>query len=109
MKKFKVSFVAVFAIIIGMAASSFTVYKAAVKKTTSMNWYEFTGSTPSVAADYSDALPGEPECNSSPEVVCSIYAHDDNGKPNQDDLDAINSASNGFTQTAENLKYRPAQ
>jgi hypothetical protein len=104
MKKFKISLLAVLAIFIGIAASSFTTHP--VKKTTDLQWYVFTGTgSPADAGNYEPA-PSVPSCNTSPDVVCAIQATDDNGLPNQTELDAINSASSDFTQMAPRLKYK---
>ena len=104
MKKIKVSFFAVIAIIIGMAASSFTIHAA---KTTAMNWYEFNGTgDPADAADY-DLATSDPTCNTTPDIVCAVRADEGNtGKPSQSELDAIVTASGSFTLQASNLRYK---
>lgn len=105
MQKFKVSFVAVIAVIFGFLASSFTIEHHA-KKTTSMNWYEFVGTDPTDANDY-QLLSGVPECASDPVEVCAVQADEGaTGKPDQIELNTIESNSSHFTQQTNNLKYR---
>ena len=103
MKKFKVSLMAVLAIVIGIAASSFTTQKPAPS---TMNWYEYVGTDPA-NADHYQLLTSEPICEELPIEVCAVQTNEGaSGKPDQDELDAIKSASSDFEQQANNLKYR---
>lgn len=106
MKKFKISIVAILAIVISIGLSSFTLFQ----KPSSQKWFTLTGSDMTAASSYSVA-PGngaDPQCPTVPGDVCAIYANDDgNGNPVQSELDAIRSESSQFTVDHPNLEYEP--
>lgn len=104
MKKFKISYIAILAIVLAIGLSSFTT----AHKHFTKQWFAFSGSTNTMAADYTLAggTGADPECAADPVTVCSIFATNDGGHPLQSDLDAIVSQSSNFSVQADNLEYR---
>jgi hypothetical protein len=97
MKKFKISMLAVAALVIGLVASSFTIPQSS-KKTLTDEWfiYKGTGSmTDPSRYDYQGSDPGCPNTN----VLCAVKVQNDSGVPNQDALDALSSSTSGFSHT----------
>ena len=85
MKKFRISFLGVLAIIIGLMASSFSVKQGT--KTGSGVWFTYNGGTKSLQASY-DPAGGDPMCDNT-EKLCAIRATDDNGRPDNTELQAL--------------------
>lgn len=103
MKKFKISILAIFAIIIGIAGSAFTSPNS---KLQTDNWYVLAnGTDPTVRTNYT--LSTEPDCEASPETVCAIQVPESTTNPSQNALNAIMSASGNFTEDDPNVKYKP--
>jgi len=109
MKKCKVSFVAVIALVIAIGVSSFTT----LHKTTSQKWFAFSGTGSNTSAsNYTPASGGsgaDPNCNYDPVMVCAIYATDDGtGHPVASELSDIVRDSDTFQEQLDGLvEYKP--
>ena len=104
MKNFKISFVAILAIVIGMGLSSFTLFQ----KPSSKKWFTLSGPDRTMATSYEEAPnDGEnPQCPTIPAAVCAIYANEgDPGYPLQTELDVIRDESEEFTEEQVDLQY----
>jgi hypothetical protein len=105
MKKFKVSFVAVFAILLGIAGTAFTNKPSA--RLTGSSWYQLAASAdPSVASNYSKVSQA-PNCPSAVNPVCAIFVPDNGTHPLQADVDNIKDATSDFTLEDMDVEYRP--
>ena len=94
MKKFKISMLAVAAMVIGLVASSFTIQS--VKTTDEWFIYKGTGSmTDPASYDYQGSDPGCPDTN----VLCAVKVQNDDGIPNEEALEALSSSTSGFSHT----------
>jgi hypothetical protein len=97
MKKIKVSFIALLALMIGTVASSFTIHSP---KKTADSWFRYDGGTVTSPASYTQ-VSMEPGCIGS-NTLCAIYTLvGTNSKPDQNALNNLSAASNGFTQSID--------
>lgn len=109
MKKFKISFVAILAVVIAIGLSSFTPSQ----RTTSQKWFAFNGTgsntSPSSYVPASGGSGADPNCSYDPVMVCAIYATDDgNGHPVSSELSDIVRDSNTFQDQLDGLvEYKP--
>jgi hypothetical protein len=95
MKKFKISMIAVFAIVMGIAASAFTVPKTNLTDA----WFTINGSSdPSLATSYTYS--GQTSPCSGNDVLCAIEGTQDPlhpTQPRQMDVNSAKTASSNFT------------
>lgn len=105
MKKFKVSIIAMLAILMGIAGSAFTTRHAELM--TNSSWYVLAdNANPEVSTNYT-LFSGEPDCSANPETVCAIQVSESGSNPSQGALDAIIASSNHFTEADVDVKYKP--
>jgi hypothetical protein len=104
MKKFKVSLVAVLALIFGIAGSAFTTHSV---KQTGQIWYALAANADPTQTDNYSPADGDPGCTGDPDVVCGILVNDNGDHPSSGDLSAVKSASMDFTQANANVEYKP--
>ena len=106
MKKIKVSFIAMLAIVMAIGLSSFSL----IQKRDATVWFTLKSGDPSIAANYELAggNGSDPSCSPVPADVCAIRANDDgNGNPVQSELDDITSQSNNFQSAHNDVEYVP--
>ena len=106
MKNVKFAFIAVLAVILTIAASSFKM-----QQPTNQKWFVYSGSgDPATASNYTVAPNNgaDPQCHEDAPVVCAVLATDDgNGHPVQTELTSIADDSNDFQDPIPGLlEYR---
>ena len=99
MKKIKISLFAVLAIIIAMAASSFTTRSV---HTNTEEWFSYDGGTMTVPGNYTYEG-SEPPCEEGQSSLCAIKVlNDGSGSPDQSALNTLyNADNNHFAQPIE--------
>ncbi|HSV10123.1 MAG TPA: hypothetical protein VLI68_05100 [Hanamia sp.] len=106
MKKFKISMIAVVAIVMGIAASAFTVPKTNLTDA----WFTInTGSDPNLASSYTYVGTTSP-CSGSTQL-CAIEGVRDGSNPDQplqSSVDDAATASSNFTQPVSGqVEFKP--
>ena len=104
MKKFKISLLAVFAVILAITASSFTVRPT---HTNAEVWFTYDGGTMTDPASYTYAGT-EPSCVGNTRL-CAIKVLDDgSGSPDQSALNSLDNSSNHFSQPVSGvIDFKP--
>jgi hypothetical protein len=100
MKNFKVSLLGLFAVLIGMAVSSFTIKP--VPEANSVVWFNYVSGPVDDPASYS--YQGEdPGCSNTNRLCAIRVMEDENQQPDADALQQLYDDNNNFTQPVANL------
>ena len=112
MKKFKVSFLAIAAVVTALFASAFTMPATSAGKTTDVWFIYNSGPENSQESFIIMEEQGDPGCNELDPVVCAVKlpastvsGHTD--QPDQTALSNLYSSTNSFTDEDENVRYKP--